>query len=122
MTGQRTWGGRFEGDMDALTRDYTAGMDQSLYEDDIAGSVAHARMLGKQQIIPPADADAIIAGLGGVLDDFRAGRVTWRPELEDIHTHIEVLLREKIGDAAGRLHTARSRNDQVALLNLLVVR
>jgi argininosuccinate lyase len=122
MTEQRTWGGRFEGDMDALTRDYTAGMDQSLYEDDIAGSIAHARMLGKQQIIPPEDADAIIAGLGAVLEDFRARRVVWRPELEDIHTHVEVLLREKIGEAAGRLHTARSRNDQVALLNRMVVR
>jgi len=108
--------------MDALTRDYTAGMDQSLYEDDIAGSIAHARMLGKQQIIPPGDADAIIAGLADVLEDFRARRVTWRPELEDIHTHVEVLLREKVGEAAGRLHTARSRNDQVALLNRLVVR
>jgi len=97
-------------------------MDQSLYEDDIAGSIAHARMLGKQQIIPPGDADAIIAGLADVLEDFRARRVTWRPELEDIHTHVEVLLREKVGEAAGRLHTARSRNDQVALLNRLVVR
>jgi len=119
---QRTWGGRFEGDMDALTRDYTAGVDQSLYEHDIAGSVAHARMLGKQGIIPQADADAIVGGLARVLADFRAGVVTWRPELEDIHTHVEVLLREKIGDAAGRLHTARSRNDQVALLNHLLVR
>jgi argininosuccinate lyase len=119
---QRTWGGRFEGDMDALTRDYTAGVDQGLYEHDIAGSVAHARMLGKQSIIPRADADAIVAGLALVLEDFRAARVTWRPELEDIHTHVEVLLREKIGDAAGRLHTARSRNDQVSLLNHLVVR
>ena len=119
---QRTWGGRFEGGMDDLTRDYTAGADQSLYEHDIAGSVAHARMLGKQGIIPAQDAEAIIGGLAAVLDDFRAGRVTWRPELEDIHTHIEALLREKIGDAAGRLHTARSRNDQVALLNRLLVR
>lgn len=119
---QRTWGGRFSGDMDALTRDYTAGVDQHLYEHDIAGSIAHARMLGKQAIIPAADADAIIAGLGHVLEDFRAGNVTWRPELEDIHTHVEALLRERIGDAAGRLHTARSRNDQVGLLNRMVVR
>lgn len=108
--------------MDALTRDYTAGVDQHLYEHDIAGSIAHARMLGKQAIIPAADADAIIAGLGHVLEDFRAGNVTWRPELEDIHTHVEALLRERIGDAAGRLHTARSRNDQVGLLNRMVVR
>lgn len=119
---QRQWGGRFEGGMDELTRDYTAGSDRGLYEHDIAGSIAHARMLGKQGIIPQADADAIVAGLREVLEDFRAGKVTWRPELEDIHTHIEVLLREKIGDAAGRLHTARSRNDQVSLLNRMLVR
>jgi len=121
-TEQRTWGGRFSGDMDALTRDYTAGVDQGLYEHDIAGSIAHARMLGRQGIIPQADADAIVAGLAEVLEDFRAGTVAWRPELEDIHTHVEAALREKIGDAAGRLHTARSRNDQVSLLNRMVVR
>lgn len=122
MTEQRTWGGRFEGGMDQLTQDYTAGMDRDLWEHDIAGSVAHARMLGKQGIIPPEDADAIIAGLGEVLADFRAGNVVWRPELEDIHTHVESLLRAKVGAAAGRLHTARSRNDQVSLLNRMVVR
>ncbi len=122
MTEQRTWGGRFEGGMEQLTADYTAGMDRDFWAHDIAGSVAHARMLGKQAIIPVTEAEAIIAGLALVLEDFRAGQVTWRPELEDIHTHVEVLLREKIGDAAGRLHTARSRNDQVALLNRMVVR
>ena len=121
-TGHRAWGGRFEGDMDTLTRDYTAGVDAQLYEFDIQGSVAHARMLGAQRIIPAEDADAIVAGLARVLDDFRTGKVTWRPELEDIHTHVEVLLREYAGEAAGRLHTARSRNDQVALLNRLLVR
>lgn len=118
----RTWGGRFEGDMDALTRDYTAGNDRDLYEHDIAGSIAHARMLGRQGIIPASEADAMVRGLELVLEDFRAGRVAWRPELEDIHTHVEALLREKIGEAAGRLHTARSRNDQVALLNRMLVR
>ncbi|MEX0781843.1 MAG: argininosuccinate lyase [Dehalococcoidia bacterium] len=119
---QRTWGGRFEGDMDALTRDYTAGADRDLHEHDIAGSIAHARMLGKQGIIPAEDAARIIEGLQAVLLDFRAGRVPWRPELEDIHTHVESALKEKIGEAAGRLHTARSRNDQVALLNRMLVR
>jgi len=123
MTGeQRTWGGRFEGSMDDLTRDYTAGVDRDLYEHDIAGSVAHARMLGATGIIPADDAAAIVAGLGRVLERFRAGEVEWRPELEDIHTHVEVLLRDQIGDAAGRLHTARSRNDQVSLLNRMLVR
>ena len=118
----RTWGGRFEGDMDALTRDYTAGVDRTLYEHDIAGSIAHARMLGKQRIIPAEDAMLMVSGLAEVLADFRAGKVVWRPELEDIHTHVETELRAKIGDAAGRLHTARSRNDQVALLNRMLVR
>jgi argininosuccinate lyase len=119
---RRTWGGRFQGDMDALTAEYTAGMDRDLYGHDIAGSIAHARMLGKQGIIPAGDAEAIVAGLALVLADFREGKVVWRPELEDIHTHVEVLLREKIGEAAGRLHTARSRNDQVALVNRMMVR
>ena len=122
MVEQRTWGGRFEEDMDRLTRDYTAGADEGLYEYDIAGSIAHARMLGRQGIIPAGDADAIITGLGEVLEDFRAGRVQWQAELEDIHTHVEVRLREKIGETAGRLHTARSRNDQVSLLNRMLTR
>ena len=120
--GQRTWGGRFEGSMDDLTRDYTAGLDRDLYEQDIAGSIAHARMLGATAIIPETEAAAIVAGLGRVLERFRAGQVEWRPELEDIHTHVEALLREEIGPAAGRLHTARSRNDQVSLLNRMLVR
>lgn len=122
MTDKRTWGGRFEGGMDQLTQEFTAGMDRDFWAHDIAGSVAHARMLGKQGIIPAEDADAIIAGLAEVLADFRDGRVVWKPELEDIHTHVESLLRERIGTAAGRLHTARSRNDQVALMNRMVVR
>lgn len=123
MTGeQRTWGGRFRGDMDALTRDYTAGADQSLWRLDIIGSVAHARMLGRQGIIPSAAAESIVTGLHLVLADFEAGKVTWRPELEDVHTHVETLLREKVGEPAGMLHTARSRNDQVALLNRMLVR
>ncbi len=122
MTEQRQWGGRFSGDMDALTREYTAGADRTLFAHDIAGSVAHARMLGRQGIIPAEDADAIVTGLGEVLSDWLAGHVEWRPELEDVHTHVETLLRAKIGDAAGRLHTARSRNDQVALLNRMLVR
>jgi argininosuccinate lyase len=108
--------------MDALTRDYTAGADRDLYEHDIAGSIAHARMLGACGIIPAGDAAAIVAGLEQVREDFRAGLVAWDPELEDIHTHVEARLRERVGEAAGRLHTARSRNDQVALLNRMLVR
>ena len=119
---QRTWGGRFGGSMDALTQEYTQGSDRDLYEHDIAGSIAHVRMLVAQSIIPAADAAKMVTALAEVLDDFRAERVTWRPELEDIHTHVEVLLGEKVGDIAGRLHTARSRNDQVSLLNHMLVR
>lgn len=119
---QRTWGGRFEAPMHELTRDYTAGMDRDLWEFDIAGSIAHARMLGRQGIIPPADADAIVAGLQQLRERFRAGQVPWQPELEDIHTHIEANLHALVGEPAGRLHTARSRNDQVALVNRMAVR
>ena len=108
--------------MDDLTSDYTAGVDRDLYEHDIAGSVAHARMLGVAGIIPESEASAILAGLRRVLEQFRAGEVEWRPDLEDIHTHVETLLRDQIGTAAGRLHTARSRNDQVSLLNRMLVR
>ncbi|QFG04364.1 argininosuccinate lyase [Tepidiforma bonchosmolovskayae] len=108
--------------MHELTRDYTAGMDRDLWEFDIAGSIAHARMLGRQGIIPAADADAIIAGLEAVREKFRRGEIPWNPELEDIHTHIESALRDLIGEPAGRLHTARSRNDQVALVNRMAVR
>jgi argininosuccinate lyase len=108
--------------MDARTQAYTAGADRDLWELDIAGSIAHAKMLGRQGIIPEADAAAIVRGLEEVREDFRAGRVPWQPELEDIHTHIEARLRERIGEPAGRLHTARSRNDQVALLNRMLVR
>jgi len=119
---ERAWGGRFSGEMHELTRDYTAGEDRDLWEFDIAGSIAHAKMLGRQGIIPPDEAEQLVRGLEAVREDFRAGRVVWRPELEDIHTHVEALLREKVGDVAGKLHTARSRNDQVALLNRLLLR
>ncbi len=122
MSTGRAWGGRFSGEMHELTRDYTAGDDRDLWEFDIAGSIAHAKMLGRQGIISAEEAEELVRGLEAVREDFRAGRVVWRPELEDIHTHVEALLREKIGDLAGKLHTARSRNDQVALLNRLLLR
>ena len=118
----RTWGGRFSSDIDTLTLQYTAGADRSLYAFDIAGSIAHARMLGSTGIIPLADSKIIIAGLEKVAIEFQEDRVEWKQEYEDIHTHVEVLLYEEVGDVAGRLHTGRSRNDQVALLNRLLVR
>ena len=89
--------------------------DRRLYRQDIAGSIAHARMLAKQGIISDADAAAIERGLLEIRQEIEDGAFVWRPELEDIHMNVESRLHEKIGDAAGRLHTARSRNDQIAL-------
>jgi argininosuccinate lyase len=99
------------------TSDYTVSIhyDRRLYKQDIAGSIAHARMLAKQEIISNEEAEAIVNGLEAIREEIEAGSFPWRPELEDIHMNIERRLYEVIGDAAGRLHTARSRNDQVAL-------
>ena len=103
--------------MDPTLSKYTASVhyDRRLYRQDIAGSVAHARMLSRQGIIPEADAEAIVGGLDEIREEIEAGSFPWREELEDIHMNVERRLFEKIGDVAGRLHTARSRNDQVAL-------
>ena len=89
--------------------------DRRLYKEDIRGSIAHARMLAKQGIISEGDSQAISSGLGEVRDEIESGTFPWSEELEDIHMNIESRLFEKIGDTAGKLHTARSRNDQVAL-------
>ena len=89
--------------------------DKRLYRQDIAGSIAHARMLARQEIIAAGEVDAIILGLEEIAREIESGKFPWRPELEDIHMNIERRLFEKIGETAGRLHTARSRNDQVAL-------
>ena len=91
------------------------GYDRRLAGHDIAGSMAHARMLARQGVIDAADAERIVGGLEEIRGEIAAGEFPWRPELEDVHMNIERRLAEKIGDAAGRLHTARSRNDQVAL-------
>ncbi len=88
--------------------------DRRLYRQDIAASIAHARMLGAQGIIPEDDSRLICSGLQSILQEIESGDFPWREELEDIHMNVEARLFEKIGDAAGRLHTARSRNDQVA--------
>jgi argininosuccinate lyase len=89
--------------------------DRRLFRQDIAGSIAHARMLGRQGIIPAGDADAIVAGLIAIGDEIAAGSFVFKPEDEDIHMAIEGRLFELVPDVAGRLHTGRSRNDQVAL-------
>ena len=103
--------------MDNVPSDYTASIryDRRLYRQDIAGSIAHAHMLAKQAIISDADAAAIVGGLERIREEIEAGKFPWRAELEDIHMNVERRLFEKIGDVAGKLHTARSRNDQVAL-------
>lgn len=104
------------GEADPLLVRFNASVhfDRRLYKHDVRGSQAHARMLAAQGIIPKADARAIVQGLAEVEAEIDRGEMVWRPELEDIHTHVERSLQKKVGPAAGRLHTGRSRNDQVA--------
>ncbi|MGI6200701.1 MAG: argininosuccinate lyase [Christensenellales bacterium] len=113
----KLWGGRFEKNTAKGVDDFHSSIsfDYQLYRQDIAGSMAHARMLGEQGIIPAADAEAILQGLQGILSDIEAGQVSFTVSAEDIHMNIETLLIERIGEAGKRLHTGRSRNDQVAL-------
>ena len=103
--------------MNDARANYTVSIhyDQRLYKQDIAGSIAHARMLARQRIIESAETEAIVDALGAIRGEIEDGTFPWRPELEDIHMNIERRLFDKIGETAGRLHTARSRNDQVAL-------
>jgi argininosuccinate lyase len=107
---------RFDKPADELVIKYTTSLpfDWRLYREDIRGSIAHAQMLAKQNIIDPNDAMAIIRGLIEVELEITDGKFAFKPEMEDIHMAVEARLKEIIGDAAGRLHTARSRNDQVA--------
>jgi argininosuccinate lyase len=109
--------GRFKKAADKKVDQYTASIpyDWRLYPYDIAGSIAHARMLARQGIITDKEADAIVIGLNGIKEEFALGQFLFKAELEDIHMHIEARLIEKIGGVGGKLHTARSRNDQVAL-------
>ncbi len=118
------WGGRFELGPAAIMEEINAsiGFDRRLYAQDIAGSKAHAEMLAKQGIISKADAAAIRKGLDQVQGEIEAGTFTFSRALEDIHLNVESRLKDLIGPAAGRLHTARSRNDQVALDFRLYVR
>ena len=112
----RMWGGRFAAAPDALMERINAsvGFDKALYAQDIAGSIAHARMLGDAGILSGTDVTAICGGLAAIRDEIESGNFDFKAELEDIHMNIEARLTDMIGDAAGRLHTARSRNDQVA--------
>ena len=112
----KLWGGRFERATDRLVEAYSASIafDRRLYREDIAGSGAHARMLAAQGIISEGDRDAILAGLSEIEREIAAGEFEFREDREDIHLNIEAALAERIGEPARRLHTARSRNDQVA--------
>jgi argininosuccinate lyase len=114
--GQAMWGGRFGGGPSAIMQEINAsiGFDKRLYAEDIAGSKAHATMLGEQGIISKDDVKAIHEGLDQVKAEIEAGKMVFDPALEDIHMHVESRLRELVGDAGARLHTGRSRNDQVA--------
>jgi argininosuccinate lyase len=112
----RMWGGRFEGTSDERMAEFTRSIDfdDVLAVDDIAGSIAHVHGLGRAGLLDPDEVETLVAGLEGLRAEVEAGKLTWDPALEDIHMNLEVALRERIGPVAGRLHTGRSRNDQVA--------
>ena len=112
----KMWGGRFSSGPGAIMEEINASIDfdRHLYRQDIAASKAHADMLAKQGIIAADDAKKIAHGLDTILSEIEAGKFSFKRALEDIHMNVEGRLSELIGEAAGRLHTARSRNDQVA--------
>lgn len=114
---QKLWSGRFKEPTSAAVESFTESIsfDQRLWRHDIQGSVAHARMLAAQRIITAKEADAIIGGLNGIASDIADGAFSFSRDLEDIHMNIESNLTDRIGEAGKKLHTARSRNDQVAL-------
>ena len=117
MSKDKLWGGRFAQPTNKFVEEFTASIDfdKRLYRQDIQGSMAHAMMLGKQGIIPKTDVEAITEGLKDILDRIEAGEFDFSVSLEDIHMNIESRLSTSIGEAGKRLHTGRSRNDQVAL-------
>ncbi|WP_346663730.1 argininosuccinate lyase [uncultured Merdimonas sp.] len=111
------WGGRFTKETDQLVYDFNASIrfDRRLYAEDIRGSIAHVMMLAKQKILTEAEKEDIIAGLEGILDDVEQGKLEISDKYEDIHSFVEATLIDRIGEAGKKLHTGRSRNDQVAL-------
>ncbi len=117
MIFMKLWGGRFEKSTDNEVNDFNSSIrfDGRMYRQDIKGSIAHATMLGRQGIIPEADSRLIVKTLGEILDDIESGKVEFTEDAEDIHMNIETILISRIGDVGKRLHTGRSRNDQVAL-------
>lgn len=113
----KLWGGRFEKSTDKSVDDFNSSIrfDSRMYKQDILGSIAHAKMLGKCKIISQEDSDLIQATLKEILKDIENGQVEFEIDAEDIHMNIEKILITRIGDVGKRLHTGRSRNDQVAL-------
>ena len=111
------WGGRFTKETDQLVYHFNASIsfDRKLFEEDIEGSIAHAVMLEKQGILSEEEKNAIVKGLVGIREDVKNGRLEITDAYEDIHSFVEANLTERIGDAGKKLHTGRSRNDQVAL-------
>ena len=111
------WGGRFtkETDKEVYAFNASINFDKRLIDVDIKGSIVHAKMLAKQNIISDADKDSIINGLNSILSDVKSGNILITEEYEDVHSFVEANLIERIGDAGKKLHTGRSRNDQVAL-------
>jgi argininosuccinate lyase len=116
MSQAKLWGGRFREATASAVERFSASVDfdRALARYDIRGSIAHARMLGKARIISPEDAEALVAGLEAIGQEVDRGDLLFDPSLEDVHMNIEARLRERVGPVAGRLHTGRSRNDQVA--------
>lgn len=114
---EKLWGGRFSAETDKLVDDFNSSIrfDKRMYKEDIEGSIAHAKMLGKQGIIPEEDAELIVKTLGEIKSDIERGKVSFLVDAEDIHMNIEKILTDRIGKTGKRLHTGRSRNDQVAL-------
>jgi argininosuccinate lyase len=108
---------RFQKDTNKLAQEYVASIpfDQRLYRQDIKGSIAHTKMLAKQGIIAESEAESIVRALSSIQEEIEQGKFQFKSELEDLHMNIEARLFEKIGDVAGKLHTARSRNDQIAV-------
>jgi len=121
---EKPWGGRFASPTDEFVEAFNTSIhvDARMYKEDIAGSRAHARMLGVQKILSKDDVKTILQGLDEVEEEISSGALTFRVDLEDVHMNIESRLTEKIGDAGKRLHTARSRNDQVATDTRLFLR
>lgn len=120
----KMWEGRFSKTLDSTVNDFNSSIsfDCRMYKEDICGSIAHATMLGKQKIISKEESEKIIDGLKGILDDIESGKLEFDMTAEDIHMFIEAELTARIGDAGKRLHTARSRNDQVAVDTKMYVR